>query len=45
MSKSKIKNEKTKANSSLLFKLVFAIAIIIVYGQTLQFGFVHDDDL
>jgi hypothetical protein len=45
MSKSKIKNEKTKANSSLLFKLVFAIAIIIVYGQTLRFGFVLDDDL
>jgi Tfp pilus assembly protein PilF len=45
MTKSKIKNEKTKVNSSLLFKLVFAIAIIIVYGQTLQFGFVLDDDL
>jgi hypothetical protein len=45
MTKSKTKNEKTKVNSSLLFKLVFAIAIIIVYGQTLQFGFVLDDDL
>jgi Tfp pilus assembly protein PilF len=45
MSKSKIKNEKTKANSSLLFKIVFAIVIIIVYGQTLRFGFVLDDDL
>jgi tetratricopeptide (TPR) repeat protein len=45
MSKSKIKNDKTKANSSLLFKIVFAIVIIIVYGQTLRFGFVLDDDL
>ena len=45
MSKSKIKNEKTKANSSLFFKIVFAIVIIIVYGQTLRFGFVLDDDL
>lgn len=45
MSKSKIKNEKTKASSTLLFKIVFAIVIIIVYGQTLRFGFVLDDDL
>jgi Tfp pilus assembly protein PilF len=45
MSKSKIKNEKTKTNSTLLFKIVFAIVIIIVYGQTLRFGFVLDDDL
>ena len=45
MSKSKIKNEKTKANASLLFKIVFAFVIIIVYGQTLRFGFVLDDDL
>ncbi len=45
MSKSKIKNEKTIANASLLFKIVFAFVIIIVYGQTLRFGFVLDDDL
>lgn len=45
MSKSKSKNEKTKAKLSLLFNIVFAIVIIIVYGQTLRFGFVLDDDL
>jgi tetratricopeptide (TPR) repeat protein len=45
MSKTKIKNDKAKANSSLLYKILFAIVIIIVYGQTLGFGFVLDDDL
>jgi Tfp pilus assembly protein PilF len=45
MSKSKINNVKATENNSLLFKFIFAIVILIVYGQTLRFGFVLDDDL
>lgn len=39
-------NQNTKDNgSSLLIKIIFGLAILFVYGQTLKAGFVLDDDL
>ncbi len=45
MSKQKDKTQKVNKESSILFKIIFALVIIVVYGQTIRFGFVLDDDL
>ncbi|MFM7015420.1 MAG: hypothetical protein ACKOX3_03735 [Bacteroidota bacterium] len=45
MSKQKSKALPVNSNHGMLFKVLLAIIILFIYGQTLRFGFVLDDDL